>query len=265
MQLQRCDCDQAGCRAGRIGIVVVRTLGFLIVRRVLGLSGSVRPRTRRMWRSRCCAARWPGLATPPPTGPSSPPWPCSCRGGGAESFWSRRRCCCAGIGNWSGGGGPTRGLGGVTVAVCLRTWSSSWFGWPGRTHAGDIGSSANAASSASRSRRPRSARSGAAAGSAQRPAAMGRAWPSSCAGRPSGRSRVTSCSANRNRNCHGRHHPPHEGRTAAIRRTASSMICSLVPKLSLTQPLPWAPKPGPGSSATRASRRKRSRGCAPVP
>jgi hypothetical protein len=39
VQLQRCGCDQAGCRAGRIGIVVVRTLGFLIVRRMLGLIG----------------------------------------------------------------------------------------------------------------------------------------------------------------------------------------------------------------------------------
>jgi hypothetical protein len=272
VQLQRCDCDQAGCRAGRIGIVVVRTLGFLIVRRVLGLVG-IGPAPdakdveiavlrhqlvvlrRQVARPRHSAADRPVLAT-------------------LARLLPRGRC----------------GIFLVTPSMLLRwhrelvrrRWTyprtgrrdrrrlpedvaSSWFGWPGRTPAGDIGSSANAASSASRSRRPRSARSGAAAGSAKRPAAMGRAWPSSCAGRPSGRSRVTSCSANRNRNCHGRHHPPHEGRTAAIRRTASSMICSLVPKLSLTQPLPWAPKPGPGSSATRASRRKRSRGCAPVP
>jgi len=59
-------------RAGTMSVVVVHTLAFMIVRRLLGLVRLVlRPR-RRTWRSRCCAtsswwcnARWPGPATPP--------------------------------------------------------------------------------------------------------------------------------------------------------------------------------------------------------
>jgi hypothetical protein len=46
VQPRRHGCDQAGCGAGRIGSMAVRTFEFLIVRRVLGLSTNVAARSR---------------------------------------------------------------------------------------------------------------------------------------------------------------------------------------------------------------------------
>ncbi len=51
--------------------VLVRTLGFVIVRGSLGWSGWVRPRVRRMWRSLFCVISWPCWAVRS-RGPATP-------------------------------------------------------------------------------------------------------------------------------------------------------------------------------------------------
>ncbi len=123
--------------------VVVRALAFVVVQRVVGLVGLgpssddkdveiavlrhqllvlrrrvARPVTHRPT-ARCSRAlakvlprhRWPIFLLTPST---------------------LLRC----IRSWCGAGGPNPIPAGVHHALCVRTWSRSWFGWPGRNPLG---------------------------------------------------------------------------------------------------------------------------------
>src|SRR5215211_2604368 len=46
--------------------MVVRTLAFLVLRRVLGLVVAANPRTPRTWRSQCCVTNWGATPTDRP-------------------------------------------------------------------------------------------------------------------------------------------------------------------------------------------------------
>jgi len=108
-----------------------------------GWSASAHRRTTRTWRSRCCATSywcyaggWPGPGTHRPTAQCSRAlakvlprhrWPIF-----LVTPSTLLRC----IGSWCGAGGPIPIPAGVHHALCVRTWSRSWFGWPGRNPLG---------------------------------------------------------------------------------------------------------------------------------
>lgn len=123
------------------GVLVVRTLTLVIVRRMLGVVGSgsspdanavavlrhqlavlrqQMPRPRyNTDRARC----WPA-------------WPSSYPGSGGRRSWSRRRPCCGGIASWWPAVGPTS-----TPARSAEAWTIPWSSWwcslRGRTRVGD--------------------------------------------------------------------------------------------------------------------------------
>jgi hypothetical protein len=121
--------------------VVVRTLAFLFLRRILRVVGSgptpdakdveiaVLRHQLAVLRRQVARPRYaPGdrmvLATLAKLLPRI----------GGRSSWSRRRRCCAGIVSWSVDGGPTPRPG--DAEGWTRKWSSWCSGWPGTTPAG---------------------------------------------------------------------------------------------------------------------------------
>jgi hypothetical protein len=127
-------------RFGKISVVVVQTLGWVVVGRLLGFLCLGRRRMRAILRSLCCVtssrslpARSLGLGTTRRRIEWC--WRCcrGCRPGiGGGHFWSLWPPCCVGTGSWSPGGGPIRWT--VTHGGDCRSRRWIWLcGWPERT------------------------------------------------------------------------------------------------------------------------------------
>jgi hypothetical protein len=186
--------------AWRAGVVVVRTLGFVVVRRLLGLiclgaAPDAKDIESAVLRHQLVVLQRQ-VARPRYT-PTDRIVPASLARLMSRERWAlflvTAARCCGGTGSWSVSAGPIRRVAGRVVDRWSRRWSSWCYGWRGRIRAvGICGWWGSAASSALRCPRHRYARSFAGIISDRHHAVAARPGRSFCGRRPLGSWPVTS-------------------------------------------------------------------------